>query len=119
MYFTFYNIIHNQKVCKISLTLNQTKILASSHISKNDIWTLKNKRIFKNDPRRQQDREGFFIENSAIYKIPLDKGKIYFDLNNFNFFEINEIEGFDINTVFDWEIARSIILNKNIPKFFS
>ena len=101
---------------EFSLYKDKTKIIASGNISKNDIWTLDYRRIFKNDPRRQQERKGYFIENSAIYKIPLIEGKICFNLNNFIFFQINEIEGFDINTELDWEIARSIVLNKNILK---
>lgn len=87
---------------------NDDIVYTTGHISKEDIWTKDSQRIFKNEQRRQQKREGFFIENSAIYKIPLKNGKLIFDLEKFNFFEISFLEGFDINTSIDWELAKLI-----------
>tara|TARA_B100001250_G_C19808396_1_gene794548 strand:+ start:752 stop:1417 length:666 start_codon:yes stop_codon:yes gene_type:complete len=85
-----------------SNTQSTNSVVTTGHISKNDIWSIDSKRIFIGDPRRQQSRSGFYIENSAIYKIPFFQGTLNFDLNNFKFFQISEREGIDINTEEEW-----------------
>jgi len=86
-------------------------VITTAHVSKEDIWYHNSKRIFKDEPRRQQDRDGFLIENSAIYRIPVQENKLLFDLDKFHFFKIDSIEGFDINTQFDWDVGISIAKN--------
>ena len=94
---------------QFSITQDPSKTITSGHISKDDIWTLNSERIFINAPRRQQEREGFYVENSAIYKIPVESGNVKIDFNKFSFFEIPSLEGFDINTNQDWRIALSLL----------
>ena len=82
--------------------------------NKGDFWKKNDfnnmERIFQNAPRRQQEREPIYEENSAIYvtrtkalkDTGLIFGKIVFGIN------ISRIEGFDINTVEDIKIAERI-----------
>jgi CMP-N-acetylneuraminic acid synthetase len=94
----------------MAMSLNDKTILASVHLSKDDLWSVKGERLFKNEPRRQQDRSGFFIENSAMYSFPVINGKVYFDIENFKLFEIPQEEGFDVNTSYDFKIAKNTII---------
>lgn len=76
--------------------------LISVHESKDDIWHYENnifKRIFPEEPRRQQDRKPLFIENSAIYitkTSSLLKTKSILG-NKTMPFKISKKEGLDIN----------------------
>ena len=91
--------------------------LISAHKNYDDYWIQtkdKSERLRKNEPRRQQDRIPYYIENSAFYIT-----NIYYLLNNnsliegsIEIFNIKTIEGFDINTLSDLQIARFIYENK-------
>lgn len=76
--------------------------LISVHESKDDIWHYENnifKRIFPEEPRRQQDRKPLFIENSAIYITKISSFlKTKSILGNIAMpFKITNREGLDIN----------------------
>ena len=92
--------------------------LISSHKSYEDYWVLKDNktsRLRKNEPRRQQNREPYYIENSAFYitnmQFLLNKNLIID--GKVEIFEINKLEGFDINTIFDLQMANFIYQNKS------
>jgi len=92
--------------------------LISSHKSYEDYWSIsdgKVKRIRKNEPRRQQDRVPYYVENSAFYitkaNFLLNK-KLLID-GKVEIFDISKIEGFDINTLLDLQIANYIYQNKS------
>ena len=92
----------------------------STHESYDDYWVSHGnnlKRIRENEPRRQQDRRPFFIENSGFYitrvRSLISKKHLIDGINkNYN---ISSIEGFDINNESDLLLAKFI--QKNLSKF--
>ena len=94
--------------------------LFSTHESYADYWVVSEnnlKRIRKDEPRRQQDRKPFFIENSSFYITRVSNllsKKYLIDGINKNY-NISSIEGFDINDNSDFLIAEFI--QKNLSKF--
>jgi CMP-N-acetylneuraminic acid synthetase len=91
--------------------INPDETAFTVHRSYEDIWSIEGNRIFKGEPRRQQERSGFYIENSAMYSFPVVNSSIIFDLNKTSLFEIEPIMGFDINNEADFKIA-SILANE-------
>lgn len=99
---------------------NQPETLMSYTESRGDYW-LKNgegtfERLFKDAPRRQQDRMPLYEENSAIYITSasyLIKNSMVFSSNNHGI-EIDKIEAYDINTQEDLLIANAIYNSKTI-----
>tara|TARA_B100002019_G_C21270773_1_gene602138 strand:+ start:2574 stop:3257 length:684 start_codon:yes stop_codon:yes gene_type:complete len=97
-----------------------TDCLISTHESYEDYWVSygsKIKRIRENEPRRQQDRRPFLVENSSFYITTVDHLKstnLLIDgrIENYN---ISTIEGFDINNESDLQLAR--LIKKNLTKF--
>lgn len=92
--------------------------LISAHKNYEDYWIQtegKSKRLRKNEPRRQQDRVPYYIENSAFYITNLNflLNKKSLIEGNVEIFDIKTIEGFDINTLSDLHIARFIFQNKS------
>lgn len=83
----------------------------SVHRSYEDIWSIKGNRIFEGEARRQQDRVGFYIENSAMYSFPVVNSSTLFDLKKVSLFEIEPIMGFDINNEADFKIG-SLLANE-------
>ena len=91
--------------------------LISGHKSFDDYWIQtdrKFKRIRKNEPRRQQDRVPYYVENSAFYITNVHHliNKKSLIEGNIEIFNIESIEGFDINTMLDLNIAKFIYENK-------
>lgn len=76
--------------------------LISVHETKDDIWHYENnffKRVFPEEPRRQQDRKPLFVENSAIYITKISsllKTKSILGETSIPF-KITKDEGLDIN----------------------
>ena len=99
---------------------NSVDCLFSTHESYDDYWVSHGnnlKRIRENEPRRQQDRRPFFIENSGFYitrvRSLISKKHLIDGINkNYN---ISSIEGFDINNESDLLLAKFI--QKNLSKF--
>lgn len=92
--------------------------LISAHKNYEDYWIKtkgKSKRLRKNEPRRQQERMPYYIENSAFYITNLNflLNKKSLIEGNVEIFDIKAIEGFDINTLSDLHIARFIFQNKS------
>lgn len=89
--------------CLISLTENY-----------GDFWSMKEngqlERLFKDAPRRQQDRVPLYEENSAIYltriKTLINTGSILG--NKVCGIPISWIEGFDINNLEDIKVAEAL-----------
>ena len=88
--------------CNKELKIEENQTLMSAHKSFDDIWSVKNDRIFRDAPRRQQEREGFFIENSAAYSFPIKSGSVAFDLASVKILETTPRAGIDINTEEDF-----------------
>ena len=91
--------------------------LISAHKSFDDYWIQtdrKFKRIRKNEPRRQQDRAPYYVENSAFYITSVHHliNKKSLIEGNIEIFNIESIEGFDINTMLDLKIGKFIYENK-------
>ncbi len=85
------------------------------HASYSDYWIKDKKgefsRLYKNAPRRRQERDPIYIENSAIYITSvksLIKTGIILGSNPTGFI-IDEIEGLDINELNDVKIVESYI----------
>ena len=74
-------------------------------------------RLFPDAPRRQQDREPLFEENSAFYltrSIALvDTGSILG--RRVEGVPVDRLEGFDINTLADLPLAEAIIASGLVP----
>jgi CMP-N-acetylneuraminic acid synthetase len=90
--------------------------------TKGDFWRFKNSerftRLFPGAPRRQQDRNSLYEENSAIYINKVSKLMTKKSIIDGTVLPktISKIEAFDINTFDDVEMARIIaesILRKN------
>ena len=91
--------------------------------NRGDFWEKgeggKLQRLFKDAPRRQQDRTPIYEENSAIYVTRIDAledtGSILG--NNVRSMCIDPFESVDINTAFDFWLAESLLSNAvNRPK---
>jgi CMP-N-acetylneuraminic acid synthetase len=88
--------------------------LMSTTENRGDFWRLQQDgtiaRLFPNAPRRQQEREPLFEENSAIY---LTKVQVLRDTGvilgrRVRGIPISAVEGFDVNTADDLKMAESI-----------
>lgn len=89
--------------------------LLSLNEDRSDFWTEVNEgafeRLYKNAPRRRQERKPLFVENSAYYmtgvKALRETGSILG--NKVNGFVISEYEAIDINEMIDIYITEGII----------
>lgn len=74
-------------------------------------------RLFPDAPRRQQDREPLFEENSAYYatrvKSLVATGSILGPKGRRHGFDIEKIEGFDVNEPFDLLLANALVEAKD------
>lgn len=98
----FFGVKEIQGFCNQDRETSTNETLMTAHKSLDDIWTVEGKRMFKNAPRRQQEREGFYIENSAAYSFPIKSGSVAFDLANVKIQETTSRAGIDINTEEDF-----------------
>ncbi len=119
----------NQFCISSKSSLTSDNCLISVHKSFDDIWYPKNmqnsnlpkgkgfliSRLLQNQPRRQQDREPIYIENSSYYSFhtKLLKKATYISDAEVIGYLIDPLEGFDINTGLDLQIAN-IILENNL-----
>lgn len=93
--------------------------LISLSESRNDFWIeLEDgefKRLYKNAPRRRQERKPIYIENGAYYITNVKALKKTHSVlgTHVNGFVISEIEGVDINEPVDLLIAKNFIDMKN------
>lgn len=84
------------------------------HASYSDYWVKKDdgfERLYKNAPRRRQERQPIYIENSAIYitkESSLRETNIVLGHNPTGYV-IDEVEGIDINEARDIKIVESYI----------
>ena len=84
------------------------------HASYSDYWVKKDggfERLYKNAPRRRQERDPIYIENSAIYitKVAsLREAGIVLGFNPTGYV-IDEVEGLDINEERDIKVVESYI----------
>ena len=87
--------------------------------TKDCIGSIKNGRFFhlqKNQPRRRQERETFYVENSIIYATSykmLNKKKSILGDRLYPII-VSKVESFDINDKEDFYIAESLLLRKKL-----
>lgn len=83
--------------------------------SRSDFWIRKPvsgfERLYKDAPRRRQDRKPLYIENSAYYITDADVLKNGYSVlgTNANGFVISEVEAIDINEKIDLVIAQCFL----------
>ena len=87
--------------------------------SSSDYWIKENnnfERLYKNAPRRRQERKPIYIENSAYYITSVEALKSTHSVlgTNVNGFLISDIEGIDINEPVDIIIAESFLKGSKI-----
>lgn len=99
--------------------IKQFDALLTLHENRTDHWIFDKekhayRRLYPDAPRRRQDREPLFIENSAIYLTDAqslrDTGSILG--RKVNGFVIDAQEGIDINEPFDLVIAEQMMLRR-------
>lgn len=68
-------------------------------------------RLFKDAPRRQQERESLYEENSAIYVTRVEALRETGSIlgRKVRALELDQIEGFDINNSFDVRVAEALL----------
>lgn len=103
----FFGVREIQEFSRKERVMSHEVTLMTAHKSLDDIWTKSCERIFKDAPRRQQDREGFYIENSAAYSFPIFSGVVAFCLEKVKLLETSARAGFDINTEEDFALFSS------------
>lgn len=95
--------------------LSDFDALLSLHETRADYWintkTDKYERLYKNAPRRRQERKPIYVENSAYYITSVESLKKTHSVlgNKVNGFVISETEGIDINEPIDIIVAESLL----------
>ncbi|MHA2282062.1 MAG: hypothetical protein ACXAC5_14565 [Promethearchaeota archaeon] len=88
------------------------------HENRGDFWRGNPRgnitRLFPDAPRRQQDREPLWEENSALYltRVEVLKETGFILGRKMRAIPIDSLEGFDINTALDFTIAEAILQQK-------
>lgn len=107
---TFIEFIH-----QFERDIKQFDALLSLHETRTDYWVQKQDgfygRLHPDAPRRRQEREPMYIENSAYYVTKTDALYLAKSVlgTKVNGFLIDETEGLDINTPIDLAIAEAMM----------